>query len=270
MSGLTLTSPAKLNLMLHITGRRDDGYHLLQTVFQFIDLYDDLYFESTSDLLIQRINSSTSVEESEDILLYAAKLLQHRYQVRQGATISITKRIPTGGGLGGGSSNAASCLLALNALWNIGLSIDQLAEIGLELGADVPVFIHGFAAWADGVGEQLTPIKLPEKHYLVLNPNIHVSTAEIFNAEELTRVCDPITIRAFLHGSGKNVCEPVARKRYAVIAEALDWFNQYAEARLTGTGACIYAPFDSQLAAEKVKSRLPQQWQGYVRTGHEQ
>ena len=267
MSSLTLTSPAKLNLMLHITGRRADGYHFLQTVFQFIDLYDRLHIEATSDLQIQRINSRTPVEQSEDLVIRVAKLLQQRYQVHQGAKITIEKQIPVGGGLGGGSSNAASCLLALNTLWNIGLSIDQLAETGLELGADVPVFVRGFAAWADGIGEQLTPIKLREGHYLVIYPNIHVSTAEIFNAEELTRNCDPITIRAFQHGTGVNVCEPVARKRYVEIADSLDWLNRYAEARMTGTGACIYAPFDSQLAAERVKSRLPKKWQGFVVQG---
>ncbi|NNE62837.1 MAG: 4-(cytidine 5'-diphospho)-2-C-methyl-D-erythritol kinase [Gammaproteobacteria bacterium] len=267
MSSLTLTSPAKLNLMLHITGRRADGYHLLQTVFQFIDLYDRLHFEATTDLQIQRINSRTPVEQSEDIVIRAAKLLQQRYQVGRGAKIAVEKQIPVGGGLGGGSSNAASCLLALNTLWNTGLSIDQLAETGLELGADVPVFVRGFAAWADGVGEQLTPINLQERHYLVLYPNIHVSTAQIFNAEELTRNCDPITIRAFQQGTGVNVCEPVARERYVEIADALDWLNRYAEARMTGTGACIYAPFDSQLAAERVKSRLPEKWQGFVVQG---
>ena len=267
MNSLTLTSPAKLNLMLHITGRRADGYHLLQTVFQFIDLYDRLHFEATTQTSIRRINSRTPVEQAEDIVIHAAKLIQKRYGVRQGAEITIEKQIPVGGGLGGGSSNAASCLMALNTLWNIGLSIDQLAEIGLELGADVPVFVRGFAAWADGVGEQLTPIKLRECHYLVIYPDIPVSTVQIFNAEELTRNCDPITIRAFQQGMGVNVCEPVVRKRYVEIAEALDWLNQYAAARITGTGACIYAPFDSQLAAERVKSRLPQHWQGFVVKG---
>lgn len=267
VTSLTLTSPAKLNLMLHITGRRADGYHLLQTIFQFIDLYDHLHFETTNDSKIQRINSLTPVEQTDDIVIRTAELLQQRYQLRQGVNITIEKRIPVGGGLGGGSSNAASCLLALNTLWDIGLSIDQLAETGLELGADVPVFVRGFAAWADGVGEQLTPVKLPESHFLVIYPNIHVSTAEIFNAEQLTRNCDPITIRAFQHGAGVNVCEPVARERYAEIAEALDWLNQYAGARMTGTGACIYAPFDSQLAAERVKSGLPRKWQGFVVQG---
>ena len=253
--------------MLHITGRREDGYHLLQTVFQFIDLYDRMQFEVTATPEIERINSRTPIAASDDIIVRAARLLQSRYRTEQGVRISIEKCIPIGGGLGGGSSNAASCLLALNKLWNLGLSLDQLAEIGLELGADVPVFVQGFAAWAGGVGEQLTPIELPEPHYLVIHPNITVSTAEIFNAEELTRVCDAITIRAFLAGAGINVCESVARKRYAVIGEALDWLNQFAEARMTGTGACIFAPFDSLEAAEGVKSRVPANWQAYVASG---
>ena len=267
MASLTLTSPAKLNLMLHITGRRADGYHLLQTVFQFIDLYDELNFEVTDDPQIQRLNSHTPVRQSEDIIMRAAKLLQHRFQVSRGVSIAVDKRIPLGGGLGGGSSNAASCMHALNTLWDLDLSIDQLAGIGLELGADVPVFVRGFAAWAEGVGEHISPVSLPQKHYLVLNPNIQVSTAEIFNAEELTRVCDPITIRAFLEGTGINVCEAVARSRYPRIDDAINWLNQFAEARMTGTGACLFAPFDSQQAAEEVKSQMPQQWQGYVVRG---
>ena len=267
MTGLTLNSPAKLNLMLHITGRRADGYHLLQTVFQFIDLNDQMVFEVLDSPQICRTNSQTPVAESDDIVLRAASLLQSRYGVESGVQISIEKNIPIGGGLGGGSSNAATCLLALNRLWNLNLSLDELADIGLELGADVPVFIHGFAAWADGVGEQLTPIALPEPWYLVIHPNINVSTAEIFNAEELTRDCDAITIRAFLAGAGINVCESVARKRYPVIGEALDWLNQFAEARMTGTGACIYAPFDSLKAAEGVKSRVPLRWQSFIARG---
>lgn len=253
--------------MLHITGRREDGYHLLQTVFQFIDLNDRMQFETSEMPEIVRINSKTPVEESDDIVMRTARLLQDRYQVDRGIRIIIEKHIPIGGGLGGGSSNAATCLLALNKLWNLGLSIDQLAKIGLELGADVPVFVRGFAAWADGIGEQLTPIALPEPCYLVVHPNITVSTAEIFNAEELTRVCDAITIRAFLAGAGINVCESVARKRYPVIGEALDWLNQFAEARMTGTGACIYAPFDSPKAAEGVKSRVPANWQSFIARG---
>lgn len=267
MASLTLNSPAKLNLMLHITGRREDGYHLLETVFQFIDLNDRMTFEVSESPAICRVNSQTRVGEAEDIVLRAARLLQNRYGVSQGARISIEKQIPIGGGLGGGSSNAASCLLALNRLWELNLSLDELAKIGLELGADVPVFIHGKAAWARGIGEQLTPIPLPEPCYLVICPNVMVSTAKIFNAEQLTRVCDAITIRAFLDGAGTNVCEPVARQLYPVVGEAIDWLSQFAEARMTGTGACIYAAFDSLEAAEGVKSRVPRDWQSYVARG---
>ncbi len=267
MTSLTLYSPAKLNLMLHITGRREDGYHLLQTVFQFIDLNDRLSFKMTENPEITRIKSETPVEESDDITLRAAKLLQSHYHVDRGVRISIEKHIPVGGGLGGGSSNAATCLLALNKLWGLALPIDHLAEIGLELGADVPVFVRGFAAWGSGIGEHLTPIELPEPCYLVIHPGITVATSEIFNAEELTRVSDAITIRAFLAGAGINVCESVVRKRYPVVGDALDWLSQFAEARMTGTGACIYAPFDSQKAADEVKSRVPANWQAYVARG---
>ncbi|MCP3689346.1 MAG: 4-(cytidine 5'-diphospho)-2-C-methyl-D-erythritol kinase [Gammaproteobacteria bacterium] len=267
MTRLTLDSPAKLNLMLHITGRRDDGYHLLQTVFQFIDLNDRMSFETTETKHIRRIASQTTVDEAGDIILRAAHLLQSRYRVEQGVQISIEKHIPIGGGLGGGSSNAATCLLALNALWELNLSLEKLAEIGLELGADVPVFVLGKAAWASGIGEQLTPVQLAKPNYLVIQPQIAVSTAEIFNAEQLTRVCDAITIRAFLDGAGANVCEPVVRAHYPEVGEALDWLSQFGDARLTGTGACIYAPFDSLHEAEGVKSRVPAQWRGYVARG---
>lgn len=267
MTSLTLNSPAKLNLMLHITGRRADGYHLLETVFQFIDLNDHMTFEVSETPQIRRFDSRSPIDESEDIVLHTARLLQTRYGVQQGVAISIDKHIPVGGGLGGGSSNAASCLLALNRLWKLGLSLDELAEIGLELGADVPVFIRGKSAWASGVGEQLTPVQLPEPCYLVIYPDLVVSTAEIFNAEQLTRNCDAITIRAFLDGAGTNVCEPVVRQLYPAVGEAIDWLNRFAEARMTGTGACVYAAFDSLEAAEGVKSRVPEHWQNYVARG---
>ena len=267
MTSLTLDSPAKLNLMLHITGRRADGYHLLQTVFQFIDLKDRMHFEVTKLPQIVRTNSQTAVAEDDDIVVRAARLLQSRYKVAAGAEISIDKKIPIGGGLGGGSSNAASSLLALNQLWQLNLVIDELADLGLELGADVPVFVRGYAAWASGVGEQLEPVELPEPWFVVIYPQIHVSTAQIFSAGELTRNCDAITIRAFLEGAGRNVCEPVARERFPVIGEALDWLSQFAEARMTGTGACIFASFDSEKEAESVKSRVPSHWQAYVARG---
>ena len=262
-ASLTLLSPAKLNLMLNITGRREDGYHLLQTVFQFIDLSDVVGFSVTEEKqLLLSGNSPVAVED--DILLSAARLLQSRYEVETGARISIDKRIPIGGGLGGGSSNAATCLLALNHLWGLGLSLSQLAEIGLELGADVPVFVHGRAAWASGIGEELEPVDLQQPIYLVINPNIAISTAQIFNAQELTRNNDPLTIRAFLRGSGANVCEPVVRKLYPEVGEAIDWLSQYAPARMSGTGASVFAAIDSLRQAEDVKSRIPKPWAAYI------
>jgi 4-diphosphocytidyl-2-C-methyl-D-erythritol kinase len=261
---LSLQSPAKLNLMLHITGRRDDGYHLLQTVFQFIDLSDDMEFRLTSDGSIQRKNSHTPVAETDDLAIRAAQLLQKQYLVEKGVEISVDKHIPIGGGLGGGSSNAATTLLALNQLWSLNLSLTELAAIGLNLGADVPVFVMGEAAWASGIGEQLSPIELCEPWYVVIHPGVQVSTAKIFEDRELTRDCDAITIRAFLSGSGSNVCEKVACKLYPQIQQAMDWLNQFGNARMTGTGACVFAAFDSLEQAEGVKSRAPQHWETFV------
>jgi 4-diphosphocytidyl-2-C-methyl-D-erythritol kinase len=261
---LTLLSPAKLNLMLNITGRREDGYHLLQTVFQFIDLSDVVGFNVTDEKQLLVIPGNSPVAAEGDIMLSAARLLQSRFEVETGVRISIDKRIPIGGGLGGGSSNAATCLLALNHLWGLGLSLSQLAEIGLELGADVPVFVRGRAAWASGVGEELEPLDLQEAIYLVINPNIAVSTAQIFNAQELTRNNDPLTIRAFLRGSDTNVCEPVVRKLYPEVGAAIDWLSQYAPARMSGTGASVFAAIDSLRQAEVVKSRVPTRWAAYI------
>jgi 4-diphosphocytidyl-2-C-methyl-D-erythritol kinase len=261
---LTLQSPAKLNLMLHITGRRQDGYHLLQTVFQFIDLYDDMKIVTTEDGSIERVDSHSSIAAEDDIAIRAARVLQNRFGVKQGAQISINKRIPVGGGLGGGSSNAATTLLALNHLWELNLELPELAAIGLGLGADVPVFVMGEAAWATGIGEELIPVELNEPWYVVIHPGVQVSTAEIFNAEELTRDCDAITIRAFLRGAGSNVCEKVACKLYPEIQQAIDWLNQFSSARMTGTGACVFAAFDSLEQAEGVKSRASEHWQSFV------
>ena len=261
---LRLPAPAKLNLMLHITGRRADGYHLLQTVFQFIDLNDWLEFELIADGSIRRMESNSPVPASADIVLAAARLLQKRFEVSKGVGIRIEKSIPIGGGLGGGSSDAACCLLALNRLWKLELSLPQLADIGLELGADVPVFVYGRAAWAGGVGEVLQSIDIPEPVYLVIDPQIHVSTANIFAAEELTRNCDPITIRAFLRGAGTNVCEPVVRKRHPQVGEAIDWLAQFGAARMSGSGACVFSEMDSLQQAEIVKSQIPGSWTGYV------
>ena len=265
MSGsLRLPAPAKLNLMLHITGRRADGYHLLQSVFQFIDLCDWLEFDCRDDRVIKRQAGNSPVAADDDILLRAAHLLQARFAVDQGVDIRIDKRIPIGGGLGGGSSDAATCLIALNRLWGLDLSLTELAEIGLELGADVPVFVQGRAAWASGIGELLEAVDIDEPVYLLIDPKITVSTAQIFAAEELTRNCDPITIRAFLRGAGRNVCEPVVRKRHPAVAEALDWLSQFGAARMSGTGACVFVEADSLRQAELVKSQVPENWAGYV------
>ena len=261
---LSLRSPAKLNLMLNITGRREDGYHLLETVFQFIDLCDHLSFVVTDSPAELRIAGNSPVAAAEDILLRTAGLLQDRFNVDKGISINIDKRIPIGGGLGGGSSDAATCLLALNQLWELDLSLRQLAQLGLELGADVPVFVHGRAAWATGIGEVLETIDLAEPVYVVIDPKIEVSSARIFGAQDLTRNNDPLTIRAFLRGSGSNVCEPVVRKWYPGVGEAIDWLSQYAPAKMSGTGACVYAAFDSHEQAETVKLRVPKQWSVHI------
>jgi len=250
--------------MLNIIGRRDDGYHLLETVFQFIDLCDDLQFTVNDEGVVRRLPGNSPVVAADDILLRTAMLLQSRFQVGKGVNISIDKRIPIGGGLGGGSSNAATCLLALNQLWGLGQSLDQLSEIGIELGADVPVFVGGRAAWGTGIGEVLEPVELNESIYLVIDPKIEVSSAQIFGAQELTRNNDPLTIRAFLRGAASNVCEPVVRKLYPQVDEAIDWLSQYATARMSGTGACVFAAVDSHERAEAVKSRVPKQWTAYV------
>jgi 4-diphosphocytidyl-2-C-methyl-D-erythritol kinase len=261
---LDFRSPAKLNLMLHITGQRDDGYHLLQTAFQLIDLNDELSFTVTDSGHIRRVASDTPVAEDEDIVLRAAQLLQQRYEVTSGVNIQVRKHIPTGGGLGGGSSDAATTLMALNRLWKLGLDQAELQRIGLELGADVPLFIFGRNAWGEGVGECLEALDLPKKWYLVVHPRIFVSTGLIFSDKDLTRDCHPIKIRAFLEGEGSNVCEPVACRLYPEVEQARDWLNQFSPARMTGTGACIFAAFASEAEANDIKSRLPEQWTGFV------
>jgi 4-diphosphocytidyl-2-C-methyl-D-erythritol kinase len=260
-------APAKLNLILHITGQRQDGYHLLQTVFQFIDFSDFLDFDLRDDAVISRRSDWQGVAEADDLIIRAAKALQQASACRSGADINLQKRLPVGGGLGGGSSDAATTLVALNHLWGLELSVDQLAEIGLKLGADVPVFVRGNAAWAEGVGEQLTAIEPEESWYLVLRPDCNVSTEEIFNSADLTRNTPAIRIRDFLEDGGHNDCESVVRNFYPQVAEALDWLGQFAVTRMTGTGSCIFAGFDKQQQAESVYEKLPQGWEGFVVKG---
>jgi len=260
-------APAKLNLMLRIVGRRGDGYHELQTVFQFLQLADRLDFRLRDDRQVCRIGEIAGVAADDDLGVRAARLLQRESGVLAGVDLRIDKRLPMGGGLGGGSSDAATVLVALNHLWRCGLEADELAQLGLGLGADVPIFVHGHAAWAEGVGERVQPIELPEPWYLVLVPPCHVSTAAIFTDPELTRDSSRITIRAFVAGDDRNDCLPVVRKRYPKVAQAIDWLGNFSEAHLTGTGACVFAAFDSQAAARQLLEQLPQGMRGFVSRG---
>ncbi|WP_438970624.1 4-(cytidine 5'-diphospho)-2-C-methyl-D-erythritol kinase [Methylophaga sp.] len=260
-------APAKLNLFLHITGRRENGYHELQTAFQFLDYGDSLEFEITPSSELRLRDSMSGVNDDDNLILRAANLLQKHTGTNQGAIIAVTKRLPMGGGLGGGSSNAATTLVALNALWQCGLETPELAHLGLQLGADVPVFVAGKAAWAEGVGERFTPITPEEPWFAVIKPDCHVSTAEIFSSPELTRDCEPITISRFLSGEGRNVCEDVVKKHYPAVAKALNWLAHYATPRMTGTGACVFAEFDDQRQAQQVVNDLPTNWHGFVAKG---
>jgi len=260
-------APAKLNLFLHITGRRADGYHLLQTVFQFLDHGDSLEFELREDGYILRSEGPAEIPEDSDMVLKAARLLQEQSGTRLGASIKLRKILPVEAGLGGGSSDAATTLVALDQLWRTRLGNARLKALGLELGADVPVFIGGQAAWAEGVGEVLTPLELPEPWYLVLQPACRVSTREIFQAPELTRNSAAIKIARFRSGPTRNDFEPVVRSRYPQVSEALDWLGAHAEARLTGSGACVFAAFADETAARRVYAALPQGWRGFVAKG---
>lgn len=260
-------APAKLNLFLHVTGRREDGYHLLQTAFQFIDYCDWLEFQPSGEGGIRYLSPLPGVSVKQDLVYRAAELLQQKTACRQGVEICLHKQLPMGGGLGGGSSDAATTLVALNRLWKTGLSPEQLAQLGLALGADVPVFIHGRAAWAEGVGEQLQPFELTESWYLVITPPVQVSTREIFAAPELTRDCEPITISGFLKGEGQNVCEPVVCRRYPLVAQILGWLSRFSPARMTGTGSSVFAAFDEEQQALKVLARTPPAWRSVVVKG---
>lgn len=260
-------APAKLNLMLHVTGRRTDGYHELQTVFQFLDFGDSLTFTLREDEQVRRVSEIGAVPAAQDLVVRAARLLQAQTGYRCGVDIAIEKRIPMGGGLGGGSSDAATTLVALNTLWKLGLGVDALARLGLQLGADVPVFVRGSAAWAEGVGDQLQVIDLPEPWYLVISPDCSVSTAAVFADPELTRDTVPIKIADFLSAGGRNDCEAVVRARYPAVAAALDWLDQYAVARLTGTGSSVFASFADKRSAADLLAHLPPAWQGFVAKG---
>ena len=247
-----IPSPAKLNLFLHVLGRRSDGYHELQTLFQILDYGDELSFTLRSDGQIRLLTEFAGVNHDDNLIVRAARLLQQHSASRFGADIHCHKRLPMGGGLGGGSSNAATTLVALDRLWDTRLSTEQLASLGLKLGADVPVFVRGHSAWGEGVGERLTPVALPEKWYVVLVPPCPVSTAEIFNSPELTRNTSPITIAAFLEGGGRNDCQALVSKRHPAVRQALDWLGNFAPSQLTGTGSAIYTALPTEKEARAI------------------
>jgi 4-diphosphocytidyl-2-C-methyl-D-erythritol kinase len=269
-------APAKLNLMLHITGRREDGYHQLQTVFQFVDLCDQLQFEITPDGQISRSKGPANISAEDDLVVRSAGVLQQVTGTEQGARISVSKQIPLGAGLGGGSSDAATTLHALNRLWKLNLSIDQLAEIGLGLGADVPVFVRGFAAFAEGIGERLQAISLAECWYLLITPDVHVSTAEIFSDPELTRDCPAIKISGLSTAAWDNVCVPVVTRRYLEVDKAFKLLDNFAEAKMSGTGATVFAQFESKQETERILQQLQAasdwagSWQVFICRGKNQ
>lgn len=269
---ITLPSPAKLNLFLHIVGRRTDGYHELQTLFQFLDYGDDITFTLTPEQPGVRLAESvTGVADEDNLIIRAARALETRAKkALPGVTIKLVKRLPMGGGLGGGSSNAATTLLGLNFLWQMDLSLDELAEIGLELGADVPVFVRGHAAFGEGVGEKLTPVNPPEDWFVVLKPACDINTGKIFSEEGLTRDTPKITIAPAFEGDAsryRNDCEDVVRKLYPEVNQSLEWLSQFGPARLTGTGACIFGRFPTESAARIIWESKPSGITGFVAKG---
>lgn len=264
-------APAKLNLFLHVTGRRPDGFHDLETVFQLVELHDEVQVEIREDGRIVREPAPTdpvlaALRDEDDLTVRAAQLLQQASGTTLGASLHVAKRIPSGGGLGGGSSDAATVLRALNALWSLHWPLQRLAELGLALGSDVPVFIYGRNAFASGRGEVLSPLALPARWFLIVHPGVSVATRDVFGAADLTRNTPPLTIRALPPDGGRNDCEPVVRARHPEVAAALDVLAPFG-ARLTGTGACVFTAFDDRAAAEAAARLLPGHWQVFIARG---
>jgi 4-diphosphocytidyl-2-C-methyl-D-erythritol kinase len=278
-------APAKLNLFLHVIGRRPDGYHDLQTVFQFLDYGDEITLRPRHDGHIRRLSAMANLAPEHDLAVRAARLLQSAAATGLGADVAVHKRIPMEAGLGGGSSDAATTLVGLNRVWGLGLSVDALAQLALRLGADVPVFVRGHAAWAEGVGEILTPVELDEPWYLVVDPGCRISTAEVFSAPALTRSTPPSTINSLCRDGdeggdprprlsarrllelARNDCEAWVREHYPQVDEVLRWLSALGPARMTGTGACCFAPFAAEHDARRVLARLPERWRGFVARG---
>lgn len=272
-------APAKINLFLHITGRRADGYHLLQSVFQLIDLHDTIFLKVRDDGKINRITENSNVPEAQDLCVRAAKLLQAHSRCSQGADIGLIKQIPMGGGLGGGSSDAATVLIALNHLWKLGLSKTTLMELGLKLGADVPFFIFGKNAWVEGIGEKIQPIQLPASNFVIVTPKVHVSTAEIFSVEELTRNTFPTTMTAFSemlnskqigkekqslvfeheNESFHNDLEAVVCQKYPAVTACINWLNKFSQAHMSGSGASVFVEVENPTEANNIVKTMPKE-----------
>jgi len=265
---VTLPAPAKLNLYLHITGRREDGYHLLETLFQFLDIYDELTFELTDKESVELISSDKQIPEHDNLVYKAAMALTpYKQEVRSGVKIRLNKKLPMGGGLGGGSSDAATTLLALNSLWNLNLTLNELETIGLKLGADVPVFVRGTACFAQGIGEHMSPAAPQENWYLVLVPDVHVSTAAIFNHPDLPRSTPSVANEPELWQNYHNDCEKLVCELYPQVAKLRDWLLKYAPSRMTGTGACVFAAFTTKAEAAQVLAKLPENYHGFIARG---
>jgi 4-diphosphocytidyl-2-C-methyl-D-erythritol kinase len=260
-------APAKLNLFLHVVGRRADGYHLLQTVFRLIDLVDWIEFSPREDSAIRLAEPLPGVAEDIDLTVRAARLLQEAGAVRTGVTIRVAKRIPIGGGLGGGSSDAATTLIALDELWGTGLSRAALTQLAVRLGADVPFFTLGRNAFAEGIGEVLTPLALDPAWYVVITPQVAVSTGEIFGSPELTRNSKPLTMQAFFAGLGRNDLEPVVCRQFPQVAQALAWLKRHGDARLSGSGSSVFAAYQTEAEARAVVARIPGEWRGVAVRG---
>ena len=264
---LSLPAPAKVNLFLHITGRRDDQYHNLETLFQILDFGDTLHFEPHDSTEIQLQSNIKNVDPEDNLVVKAARLLQQETNCALGANIALKKVLPLGGGIGGGSSDAATTLLALNKLWSLELSVDKLAAIGIKLGADVPVFVRGQTAYAKGIGEDLSPVNLPERWFLVVTPNVGVSTGKIFSHPQLTRDTPTIKIPPLAVEGGQNDCQAVVEMLYPEVVETRLWMEQYNAAFMTGTGASLFSIFANKPEAEKVLRRVPETWNCFIARG---
>ncbi len=265
-----IPAPAKLNLFLHVTGRRPDGYHTLQTLFTFLDYGDTLGFDLTETGEIRQRQPVCGIGPEEDLCIKAARALQQASGVGYGVVIGMRKKIPLGGGLGGGSSDAATTLLVLNRIWRLGWKRQQLAELGLTLGADLPVFIGGHAAFAEGIGERLTPVTVPECWYLVAHPGIAIPTREIFEDPDLTRDSIPVKMCDFSVGFGRNDLQSVVMRRYPAVTRLLEWLGRWGEARMTGSGACCFVPFGEASNAASALLQMPPEYKGFIARGMNQ